>query len=283
MDKHFGLETFLRAEKANIKSCVNDSIIIIVHWYLAKEGVLCLGAGEQIPDGSKRSEKLPEGWNSGAGSVYSLVYKDRDGAEYLVKAVAADSVLIISMMNFKTEMSADVSLTPSDFVKVSEETETQLCDIEAVVSKIKNELFDKVTGKMKDIAGPSKPTDNMKEKEEKKQTGEDPLLSGRRYPRDVDPGMPDFGGVGPSIGGADLDPFGGGGIMGGGMIMDPTRGGRGMGPRWDPVGPGAPVFGGRGRSGGGPLGPGLGRGGRRNYGDEMRPPDFNDDYNNMFM
>ena len=215
--------------------------------------------------------------------MYSLVYKDRDGVEYLVKAVAADSVLIISMMNFKTEMSADVSLTPSDFVKVSEETETQLCDIEAVVSKIKNELFDKVTGKKKDIAGPSKPTDNMKEEEEKKQTGEDPLLSGRRYPRDVDPGMPDFGGVGPSIGGADLDPFGGGGIMGGGMIMDPTRGGRGMGPRWDPVGPGAPVFGGRGRSGGGPLGPGLGRGGRRNYGDEMRPPDFNDDYNNMFM
>ena len=67
------------------------------------------------------------------------------------------------------------------------------------------------------------------------------------------------------------------------MIMDPRGGGgRGMGPRWDPVGPGAPGLGGRGGFGGaGPLGPG--RGGRRNFGDEMRPPDFNDDYNNMFM
>ena len=227
-----------------------------------------------------RSEKLPEGWNSGAGAVYSLIYKDRGGIEYLVKAVAADSVLIISMMNFKTEKSADVSLNPSDIVKVSDGAETELCDVDTVVSKIQNELIDKVTGKKKDTAGPSTSSDSKSKQEDKRQTGEDPLLIGRRHPRDVDPGMPDFGGIGPRIGGADLDPFS---MGGGGMIMDPRGGGgRGMGPRWDPVGPGAPGLGGRGEFGGaGPLG--HGRGGRRNFGDEMRPPDFNDDYNNMFM
>ena len=227
-----------------------------------------------------RSEKLPQGWNSGAGAVYSLVYKDRGGIEYLVKAVAADSVLIISMMNFKTEKSADVSLNPSDIVKVSDGAETELCDVDTVVSKIQNELIDKVTGKKKDTAGQSTSSDSKSKQEDKRQTGEDPLLIGRRHPRNADPGMPDFGGIGPRIGGADLDPFS---MGGGGMIMDPRGGGgRGMGPRWDPVGPSAPGLRGRGGFGGaGPLGPG--RGGRRNFGDEMRPPDFNDDYNNMFM
>lgn len=287
MDKHFGLETFLRVEKADGNCAANDTTIILVHWCLANQGILCIGAGEQIPDGAKRSEKLPEGWNIGAGAVYSLVYRDRGDTEYLVKAVAADSVLIISMMNFKTEKSADVSLKPSDIVKASDGAEAELSDVDAVVSKIQKELIDKVTGKKKDTAGPSSSSDSKnKEDEKKKQTGEDPLLIGRRHPRDVDPGMPDFGGIGPRIGGADLDPFGGGSFMGGGgMIMDPTRGGggRGMDPRWDPVGPGAPGLGGRGGFGGGvgPLGPG--RGGRRNFGDGMRPPDFNDDYNNMFM
>ena len=57
--------------------------------------------------------------------MYSLVYRDRGDTEYLVKAVAADSVLIISMMNFKTEKSADVSLKPSDIVKASDGAEAE--------------------------------------------------------------------------------------------------------------------------------------------------------------
>lgn len=281
MDKLFGLETFLRVEKTDIKCALSDNTIILVHWCLANQGILCTGVGEQIPEGAKRSEKLPEGWNSGAGAVYSLVYRDPGGIDFLVKAVAADSVLIVSMMNFKTEKSADVSLCPGDIVKVTNGGETELCDVDAVVSKIQTELIDKVSGKKKETAGPSSSSDNKKQEDKKRQTGEDPLLIGRRHPRDVDPGMPDFGGIGPRIGGSDLDPFS---MGGGGMIMDPRGGGgRGMGPRWDPVGPGAPGLGGRGGFGGGagPLGPG--RGGRRNFGDEMRPPDFNDDYNNMFM
>jgi len=236
MDKHFGLETFLRVEKADIKCAPNDNTIILVHWCLANQGILCTGVGEQIPEGAKRSEKLPEGWNSGAGAVYSLVYRDRGGIDFLVKAVAADSVLIVSMMNFKTEKSADVSLTPGDIVKVSDGGETELCDVDAAVSKIQTELIDKVSGKKKNTAGPSSSSDSKKGEDKKRQTGEDPLLIGRRHPRDVDPGMPDFGGIGPPrLGGSDLDPFS---MGGGGMIMDPRGGGgRGMGPRrlrWRP-------------------------------------------------
>lgn len=71
-------------------------------------------------------------------------------------------------------------------------------------------------------------------------------------------------------GGADLDPTGRRGR--GGMLMEPPRGGlRGPLPnRFDPPNP----FG-AGRGAGFP-----GRGGGRNFGDAMAPPNFNDD---MFM
>ena len=54
MDQHFGLETFLRVEKADTECAVNDTTIILVHWCLANQGILCIGAGEQIPEGARR-------------------------------------------------------------------------------------------------------------------------------------------------------------------------------------------------------------------------------------
>ena len=54
MDQHFGLETFLRVEKDDIKCAVNDTTIILVHWCLANQGILCIGTGEQIPEGARR-------------------------------------------------------------------------------------------------------------------------------------------------------------------------------------------------------------------------------------
>ena len=95
------------------------------------------------------------------------------------------------------------------------------------------------------------------------------------------------------IGGSDLDPLGR--MGGGGMMMDPRnmpgmRGGgsgRGIGPNFDPVfpgmpnpygGPSAPMGPGFGPRGSGPSARG-GRGGGRNFGDELPPPGYDD----MFM
>jgi len=79
------------------------------------------------------------------------------------------------------------------------------------------------------------------------------------------------------IGSSDLDPFGR--IGSGGMLADPfqPRGGGGLaGPRFDPPGPGFLPGGGRGRGQGGQRGQG---GGRRNFGDDLPPPGYDD----MFM
>ena len=85
--------------------------------------------------------------------------------------------------------------------------------------------------------------------------------------------------------------------MGGGMLMDPRGSGRAGQPRFDPVGPGMPGMpgfggemgsmgglggmGGMGGVGGMPGRGGLGgrRGGGRNYGDAMQPPNWD----NMYM
>ena len=158
-------------------------------------------------------------------------------------------------LNNPNQMS-DTSITPADFVQL-QGSSPQISDADALVSKIGDELVNKVIVKKEaePAAAPKKATDTEQES---------PLMDGR-LPRGINPNMPpDYGGVLPRVGGADLDPLHGGGILGGGMVMDPTRprGGRGMEPRWDPVGPG--------RGGRGGLG-GLSMGGRRNFGDEMAP------------
>jgi len=279
MEKYFALESFFRAEKGNLKH-VNDAAILLIHWSLCKNGILSVSLGDKVPENPRRSEGLPIGWNQDNGVVYSIVYQDKfNNQSYLLKAVAAETMLIISIMNLETEQMADISLSPGDFINLAEDSIPVISDLEEILKSIDENLVKKLK-KSKD----SKETASKIKEDKKSDTKnihDDPLLVGRRLPpRGIDPSMPEFGGPMPNIGGADLDPFRGGGIMGGGMLMDPRRGGRDIQPRWDPVGPGVGGF-----PGGGP-GRGRGRGGFRNFGDEMPPPDFNDvsdDYNNMFM
>jgi len=288
MEKHFGLQTFLHHEKTNSKH-VNDIAIVVIHWSLSKAGLLAVGCGETMPSKRIRSELLPSNWNENSGEVYSILYEDQDDVGFLMKAVAAERILIVSLLNLKTEKSTDINLTPADFVYFADDStgtppviSDQPDDVDAVIQKITDDLVLKLI-KKDDKVKPSTTSQSKESKDNKKDVNEDdPLMvGGRRHPRGLDPNMPDWsGGVMPNIGGADLDPFRGGGILGGGMMMDPRggRGGRDLEPRWDPVGPGVGGFGGhRGRGRGG-----FG-GGRRNFGDEMAPPDFSDDYNNMFM
>jgi len=276
MDQFFGLESFVKLEKPNIKSS-NDVAVVVVHWSLASQGVLCVGVGDTFQTGDQGSEILPDRWNED-GSVYSLKYLNKKDEKFLLKVITVDSMLIISLLALKTESNSDLSITAADFIKT--DGEISFSNLEELVNKIKVELVEKVVqpkGKAEKLGGKS-----CDEEQERKTAGHDPLLVGGRGGRGrVDPSMPGWGGVGaPPLGGSDLDPMGG--IMGGGMLMDPRQGGRlgqPMQPRFDPVGPGMGGIGPLGGGGMGGMGP-LGGGGRgRNYGDAMRPPSWD----NMFM
>ena len=223
---------------------------------------------------------LPRDWNSNNGTVYSLLYQDQNNVGFLLKAVSIDDVLAVSLLNFKTEKSADLSLTPAELIDLNkgdpvvknvDETVKLVCD------SLAGKLLKKKKCEEKDVGSKAKQS-------EKDQPRQDPLMIGGRNPRGINPGMPQPGGLYPSVGGADLDPLRSG-VMGGGMLMDPRQG-RDIEPRWDPVGPGVGGIPPRGRGGRGGQRGGFGGPGR-NFGDEMRPPDFNDDndddYNNMFM
>ena len=280
IQKHFGLETFLRVEKQNIH-CVNDLAALVVHWSLARRGVLCVGLGETVGENPVKSEILPPGWSGENGTVYSLVYQDQKNDGYLLKAISVDDVLIVSLLSLKTNKTADTNIQPADFIENTEEL--VLNNLETLLSKVEAELLDKVITKTDSKPGSKNDAKKSAEVGERKgqEYPHDPLLVGGGGRRGrVDPSLPDDGGGLPNIGGADLDPFRGG-IMGGGMLMDPRGrgGGLGGGPRWDPVGPGAP--GGLGGIGGvGGMGPRpRGGGGSNNFGDEMAPPDWN----NMYM
>ena len=287
IQKHFGLETFLRVEKQNIH-CVNDVAALVVHWSLVRRGVLCVGLGETVGENPVKSEILPPGWSGENGTVYSLVYQDQNNDGYLLKAISVDDVLIVSLLSLKTNKTADTNIQPADFIENKDEL--VLTNLDTLLSKIDSELLDKVIRKNESNPGSKKDAKSDEVNERKEQEyRHDPLLVGGGGRRGrVDPSLPDDGGGLPNIGGADLDPFRGG-IMGGGMLMDPRGrgGGLGGGPRWDPVGPGGP--GGLGGLGG-PRGPGMGGvggmgprprggGGANNFGDEMAPPDWN----NMYM
>lgn len=286
MDKHFGLQTFVGLEKGRFKH-INDVAVTVVHWSLAREGLLCVGIGESMTNASTvRSEVLPDGWNSENGAVYSLLYQDGQARGYLLKAVSVDNVLVVSLLDMTSEKSSDLSLTPVDNIECFDE-EVKFKEIDELVKKINNELLQEMFKKKQNDGAKDKNKEEASNSQQQKfnQREDDPLAVGGRNPRGINPGMPDYGGMYPSVGGADLDPLRSG-MMGGGMLMDPRAGrGRDMQPRWDPVGPGA---GGRGRGPAFPRGRGLGGPGR-DFGDEMRPPGFNnpddedDDYNNMFM
>jgi len=285
MEEYFGLETFLRVEKERLTS-ISDVAVVVTHWVLSSRGLLCVGEGEVFKHDDKKSELLPEGWNR-EGTVYTLRYINSQSQQVLFKVITVDNMLIMSILELKSEKTSDLTIIPAEYIKL--DGEVTFSKLDELVEKLKKELIDKVV-KSKD-----KPDKNLSpgEGNDKKVPGDDPLLAGGRREGRVNPGMPDWGGVGaPPLGSSDLDPLGG--IMGGGMLMDPRQGGR-MGqplhPRFDPVGPGMGGMGPGGGMGGigpmgggmggiGPMGGGMGGGGRgRNFGDAMRPPGWD----NMFM
>ena len=65
---------------------------------------------------------LPKNWNADNGEVYSIQYEDQEKVRYLMKAVAAEKILIVSLLNVKTEKSTDINLSPADFVYFADDS-----------------------------------------------------------------------------------------------------------------------------------------------------------------
>ena len=101
LNQYFGLESFLQVEKPNVKT-TNDAAVLLVHWGLTSKGMLCVGLGEDFQSVGPKSELLPGGW-SGDSSVYCMKYRDTNNQNFLLKAITADDILIISLLDMKTE------------------------------------------------------------------------------------------------------------------------------------------------------------------------------------
>ena len=288
MESNFGLETFLALSRPEL-TCPTSVLVATAHWALCKRTALCVGNGESGDEGA-RSELLPVGWSSTEG-VFCLRYLDSKGLKLLLKVVTADDMAILSLLLLEGNQSTDLSLATGDYV---ENLALKATEVGKLVEQLDKQLLDPlVNHKVKTEEKVKAEGQENKFKEQPK--GSDPLSAGGRGGR-VDPGPPGWDGVGPpALGGSDLDPLGG--MMGGGMLMDPRGPGRAGQPRFDPVGPGMPGMpgfggemggmgglggmGGMGGVGGMPGRGGLGgrRGGGRNYGDAMQPPNWD----NMYM
>jgi len=287
MEKYFGLEAFMKLNgiEANTSTAV---LVTTAHWALCSRGLLCVGSGETFSDTQEnRSEILPDGWNR-EKCVYTLRYTDTQGKRYILKAVTADEMTIMSLLAMKDNSSSDLSLANHDYVE--EQLKLKVTEVDSLVQQLQDKLLDPLLGKKTDAkvdpeGRKGEPTGGTEQSRVDRGKNTNSLLEEGRRGR-VDPGMPGWGGVGaPDIGRSDLDPLGG--VMGGGMMMDPRGRGRDMQPRFDPVGPG--MIGGMGGMGGGMggMGGGMGgmggiggMGGRRNVGDAMRPPGWDND---MYM
>jgi len=269
MEKHFGLEVHLAAEKGSLVNKF-DVCVVLGHWALVSRGLRCVGKGEDFSSmetGVKGSELLPQGWTGeGAAGVYSLRYIDCSGGKYLLKVLPAEPTIILNLLKLEEAKTSDLTLSPSDIVTDSLQLKED--KLVAEVNNINQQLLDPVLPKKEEKKEDNKKAaDDDGPKHEKQPRLSDPLFLGGGRGGRVDPGMPGLGMGPPMLGRSDLDPLGG--MMGGGMIMDPTRGNFPSGPRFDPVGPGRdPLSSGRGPPRGG-----------RGWGDAMRPPDFD----NMYM
>jgi len=287
----FGWESTFNGQKDILKTS-SDALVLFTHWKLLKEGFLCVGSGEN--SSGSGSELLPPGWNSDS-SVFQLTYQDSSKNKYILKVLVNGDDVIINLLRCCDNKTTDVTINTQEHIGENlKQFESVLIDSSQLLEAIEPLLACK-----KDAPGQSGKPETESQQQQRRPVGsgrsrdDDPLRVGRPRPQPGPSSDWDRPGA-PPIGHSDLDPLGR--MGGGGMLMDPpfSGGGNPIRPRWDPVGPLDPFddgFGGHplgGRGGSGQRGRGSGsrrgRGGRDDYGDEMRPPGWNNEFHdNMFM
>lgn len=110
-----GLEV-LFASVAPVITCTQDALICFLHWEVVTHGYYGVGASDQPSPDDKKSELLPEGWNSNK-DLYVLRYEAKDGSrKLLVKAVTMENSMIINVLEYGTQQVADLTLNLDDYI-----------------------------------------------------------------------------------------------------------------------------------------------------------------------
>ena len=236
--------------------------ITVVHWRLLANGLTCCGLGDHFKSDEISSEVLPSGWvTPDTDGGYTLKYRSTENPsqKFIFKLIIADDQMIFSLVRVSDEKASSVTLEASDFVFGNAKN---LANKNATMTKVDDELLKPI------LPWLSKKEDKKKDERKESQDSGSRLLidqhrPSRPYPTAPSNVRPRFDPMYPNM----PNPLG---PMGGDFDLDPL--GR-MGPRRDP--PSLPRF--------DPMHPNMPNpsgGGGRNFGDAMRPPDFNND--NMF-
>ncbi|XP_023651279.1 proteasome inhibitor PI31 subunit [Paramormyrops kingsleyae] len=210
-----GLELLFSSIVGRITS-PEDVLVSFVHWEIVRNGYKCLGTGDQPQSTDKKSELLPQGWNSNK-ELYTLRYQSANGqSQLLVKAITVDSTLIFNILNTPSEKVSDLTVNVNDYIDAD-----NLKDFDRVF-KNPEQLTEKVQAGLLPWVSSKKAEKTQRENPLKRETEDDPLRIPSRKPQShPQPGWRDP--MAPfAAGGADLDPFSG---RPGGMIVDPLRSG----------------------------------------------------------
>ncbi|GLH14433.1 Proteasome inhibitor PI31 subunit [Gryllus bimaculatus] len=257
----FGWDLIYKLAEKDINK-KEDVLLLLVHWYLVKSGLKCVGLGDDktVPESDEGSETLPEGWSDNA--VYALRYV-HNSSLFILHGTTSEDDIIFNLMRASDMVVSNVTFNVEETVKaLTGPIETIIPTHCAALDSIKKDLID--------------PVFHGKQRAASTQTAEDPLAGPdvlpRSFPDDPDPlrigaprrAEPSGSRWDPlrdplSVGRSDLNPF----APGGGMIFDPfsgrgnlrdpdvsgipgglPRGSVPPGARFDPVGP--PI--GRGRA-----------------------------------
>uniref|UniRef100_A0A182MH61 Proteasome inhibitor PI31 subunit n=1 Tax=Anopheles culicifacies TaxID=139723 RepID=A0A182MH61_9DIPT len=222
---HFGLEMLWKLEQDKMTK-KSDLMILLVHWYLMKNGFRNVGVGDDktLDNSIEQSELLPEGWNANNAS-YALRYTINNEL-YNLHGTLSNDTLIINLLHAKTlqvsnaVFNLDTTIRSFRGVKVMD----LFSNVDEQISRLDKELIKPIHSSASTQSSGT-------------QTATVPQRSSVVPEQRNEPYVPfePFG-----IGRADRDPLG---RLGGGMLMDPIRprmpgaGSFIRGPRIDPMGP----------------------------------------------
>uniref|UniRef100_A0A182R7E5 Proteasome inhibitor PI31 subunit n=1 Tax=Anopheles funestus TaxID=62324 RepID=A0A182R7E5_ANOFN len=221
----FGLEMLWKLEQEKVTK-KSDLMILLVHWYLMKNGFRNVGVGDDktLENSIEQSELLPEGWNANDTS-YALRYTINNEL-YNLHGTLSNDTMIINLLHAKTLQVSNVVFNL--------ETTIQSCRGGKVMTLIDN-IDEQISRLDKELVQPihnGAPTQSSST-----QTVPVPKRLARVHVHVEQGEVPTIPFAG--VGRADLDPLG---RLGGGMLIDPLRPRMPSGmfiprPRIDPMGP----------------------------------------------
>ncbi len=225
MSQYFGFESLFKSVQPVLKE-KHEVIVVLVHWFLVREGFQCLGVGTErdLLPSDLPSELLPEGWNNNTQTYY-MRYWNPVSKKILVLdvTIASPKEVHINIVGDPETVvdgiALDFDLYLGDY-DLSQTTKVKIPQIMPRVDEVIHNLqkhFEVLVPKESVDIDQPRPSAQKPETPRPRTPLTEPSYS--FIPRPINP----FNGVGRG----DLDPFG----IGCGMLGIPPR------PRSDPTGP----------------------------------------------